>query len=39
MNEEIQFEDIKIAFIALWKNKLLIVAVTLLGALLGLLLT
>lgn len=39
MNEEIQFEDIKIAFIALWKNKLLIIAVTLLGALLGLLLT
>lgn len=39
MNEEIQFEDIKLAFIALWKNKLLIVAVTLLGALLGLLLT
>lgn len=39
MNEEIQFEDIKLAFVALWKNRMLICAVTLFGILLGLLLT
>lgn len=39
MNEEIGFEEIKLALIAIWKRKVLIVAITVLALLGGILLT
>lgn len=39
MNEEIKFEDFKLALFALWKKKYLVIAVTILATLVGLLLT
>lgn len=39
MNQEIQFEDIKLSLIALWHKKLLVVAITIMTTLIGLLFT
>ena len=39
MNEEIGYEEIKLALIAVWRKKVLILAITILAGLAGVLLT